>query len=218
MSDTTIDDDPVVPLQQTKIALQEFQVRRLKRDFRDLRMSPEYGPFCDFFATEIYSARDFTERNDSFRRLARQFRGMLGDEIYQGLVRLLDLHSLTDRLDEQMAETLHDLGVPLEFTEAQYEQAYRLLDNYGERVEQIELIVESLRFTHRVSQMPLIGVAIASARIAVGIFSRDRIVELLDHAYKTLKGIKDVEYLADQVSTREMVRLDRIYAASPVDS
>ena len=213
MSELTSNDDPVATLEQTKTVLQEFQVRRLKRDFRDLRMSPEYGPFCEFFATDIYSARDFSERNDSFRRLASQFHGILGEEIYHGLVRLLDLHSLTDRLDERMAEALQDMGFPIDFTEAQYEEAYRALDNYAERVEQIDLIVESLHFTHHISQMHLIGMALKSAKIAVGIFTKDRVVELLEHAVSTLKGIKNIDYFGNEVRTREITRLDRIYAA-----
>lgn len=211
MSDLTVNTGAGVSLSETKLAIQEFQVRRLKRDFRDLRMSPEYGPFCDFFATEIYSARDFTERNDSFRRLASQFRGILGDEIYTGLVRLLDLHSLTDRLDDQMAEAMHAMGLPAGFTEEQYEDAYRALDNYDERIAQIELIMESLAFTHHISRMPLITMALKSAKLAIGIFSKDRVVELLEHACSTLRHIRDIDYLSGEVRRREVTRLDRIY-------
>jgi hypothetical protein len=78
VDEAVIKASPGASLEKTKLAVQEFQVRRLKRDFRDLRKSEEYGPFSEFFATEIYSARDFTERNESFRRLAHQFRGLLG--------------------------------------------------------------------------------------------------------------------------------------------
>ena len=214
MSDITVNQDSSASLHDVKLAVQEFQVRRLKRDFRDLRLSPEYGPFCEFFATEIYSARDFTERNDSFRRLADQFRGLLGQDIHDGLVRLLDLHSLTDRLDQALAESIRAMGIPRDFTESQYEDAYRALDNYDERIAQIDLIIESLEFTHRISQMALINVALKSARIAIGIFSKDRIVALLERACDTLRHIKNVDYLADEIRGREVARLDRIYSVA----
>jgi hypothetical protein len=215
VSDATINTGPVVTPEQSKRAIQEFQVRRLKRDFRDLRMSPEYGRFCEFFATEIYSAQDFTERNESFRRLTSQFRSVLGEEIYIGLVRLLDLHSLTDRLDDELATVMLAHGVPVDFSEAQYERGYRELDNYDERREQIDLIVESLHFTHRVSHMPFITVVLKSAKLAVGLFKRDRIVELLEQACSTLHDIRDVTPLADEIFRREVARLDRIYALAP---
>ena len=211
MDDTAINTGPEVSREEAKAALQEFQVRRLKRDFRDLRMSAEYGPFADFFATEIYSARDFTERNESFRRVTNQFRHLIGEEIYVGLVRLLDLHSLTDRLDDEMSVALAAAGRPVGFSEAQYEEAYRQLDNYDERRLQIDLIVESLEFTHRISQMSLIGVVLKSVRVAAGLFTKDRIVELLERAYSTMRGIRDVRYLAEEVRKRELERLDRIY-------
>ena len=211
MENTTLQSHTPELFEAAKTALQDFQVRRLKRDFRDLRLSPEYGPFTEFFATEIYSAKDFTERNESFRKLTSQFRGVLGEEIYTGLVRLLDLHSLTDQLDDRLTELLIAAGTPTNFTEAQYEKAYKELDNYDERMSQIRMILESLRFTHHVSQMTFIGVVLKSAKVAAGIFTRDRTLGMLEHAYSTLRGIKNIEYLVEQVQTREVSRLDRIY-------
>ena len=211
MTDSTLSRQSRPELEAAKLAVQEFQVRRLKRDFRDLRMSPEYGPFSDFFASDIYSARDFTERNESFRRLTNQFQAILGQEIYEGLIRLLDLHALTDRLDDELAKVLIDMGVPTQFTESQYEAAYRQLDNYDERYLQIELIIESLEFTHRISQMTFIGVVLKSARIATGLFSKDRTVELLDKAYRTLRDIRNIDPLVHEIRSREITRLDRIF-------
>ena len=212
MDDTTLKAGASASLEQAKTAVQEFQVRRLKRDFHDLRKSREYGPFADFFASAIYSARDFTERNESFRRVTNQFRHLIGEEIYVGLVRLLDLHSLTDRLDDEMSVALAAAGRPVGFSEAQYEEAYRQLDNYDERRLQIDLIVESLEFTHRISQMSLIGVVLKSVRVAAGLFTKDRIVELLERAYSMLRHIRSITFLVDEVRKRELARLDRIYA------
>lgn len=200
-----------VNFEEAKLVVQDFQVRRLKRDFRDLRMSDEYGPFCEFFASEIYSARDFTERNESFRKLTKQFHSVLGEEIYTGLVRLLDLHSLTDELDSRITNSLIQMGCPVKFTESQYEIAYRDLDNYDERVKQIEMILESLTFTHHISQMTWIGVVLKSARVATGLFTKDRVVGLLETAYSTLRGIKNVDFLNEEVRSREVGRLNRIY-------
>jgi hypothetical protein len=200
-----------VGLAEAKVAVQEFQVRRLKRDFRDLRLSPEYGPLCDFFAAEIYSAKDFTERNEAFRRVTTQFRGIIGEEIYGGLIRLLDLHALTDRLDDGVAERLVESGRPVDFTEPDYEIAYRALDNYEDRRRQIDMIVESFRFTHRVSQMPFIGVVLKSARLAAGLFTRDRAIELLDRAYRIMREVRSIEPFALEIERREVERLDRIF-------
>jgi hypothetical protein len=198
-------------LANAKNALQEFQVRRLKRDFRDLRMSKEYGALCDFFATEIYSARDFTERNAGFRRVTTQFRSIIGDEIHDGLIRLLDLHALTDRLDDELSSLLVERGTGVNFTESQYEDAYRQLDNYDDRALQISMIMDSFRFTHRVSQMTFIGMVLKSARIAAGLFTKDHAIELLDRAYWLMRDVKDIRPFTDEVGRRELARLDRIY-------
>jgi hypothetical protein len=195
----------------SKSAVQEFQVKRLKRDFRDIRLSPDYGPLCEFFAAEIYSAKDFTERNAGFRRVTNQFRSILGDEIHTGLIRLLDLHALTDELDDRVAAELTRRGIPTGFTEVQYEAVYRDLDNFDDRRRQIELILESFRFTHQVSQMALIGMVLRSARLAAGIFTRDHAIELLDKAYRIMHRVRNIEPFVQEIGARELARLDRIY-------
>jgi hypothetical protein len=198
-------------LAEAKAAVQEFQVRRLERDFRDLRRSPEYGALCEFFATEIYSASDFTERNEGFRRVTTKFRGILGEEIYTGLIGLLDLHALTDRLDDEVAGRLTAAGWPVNFSEKQFEDAYRQPGNYDDRRTQIAMITESFRFTHRVSQMPFIGVVLRSARLAAGIFTRDRSIEVLGRAHTIMRDIRSIEPFAAEVERRELERLDRIF-------
>jgi hypothetical protein len=206
-----------VSLSEAKTAVQDFQVRRLKRDFRDIRMSSEYGKLCDFFASEIYSAKDFTERNAGFRRVTTQFRGVIGEEIFTGLTRLLDLHSLTDRLDESLAALLLDQGIASEFTETQYEEAYREQSVYDERIRQLDMIVDSFHFTHRVSQMTLIGMVLRSAKLAAGFFTKDHAIELLDRAYWLMRDVKDIAPFTAEIGRRERERLDRIYGvASPV--
>jgi hypothetical protein len=194
-----------------KAAVQDFQVRRLKRDFRDLRLSSEYGPLCDFFAAEIYSAKDFTERNASFRRVTSQFRSILGDEIYSGLTRLLDLHALTDRLDDLVAAELARRGTPTEFTEPQYERVYKDLDNFDDRRLQIDMILDSFRFTHHVSQLTFIGMVLKSARVATGIFSKNHAIELLDRAYRIMREVRNIEPFVVEIGAREHARLARIY-------
>jgi hypothetical protein len=59
--------------------------------------------------------------------------------------------------------------------------------------------------------MSLIGVVLKSVRVAAGLFTKDRIVELLERAYSTMRGIRDVGYLIEEVRKRELERLDRIY-------
>jgi hypothetical protein len=211
MADLSIASASGESLAEAKTAVQDFQVRRLKRDFRDLRMSPDYGPLCDFFASEIYSAKDFTERNAGFRRVTTQFRSILGDDIYGGLIRLLDLHALTDRLDDEIASLLVERGTPLNFTEAQYEKAYRDLENYDDRRHQIDLIIDSFHFTHRVSQMTFIGMILKSAKVAAGLFTKDHAIELLDRAYWLMRDVRDIGPFTVEIGRRELERLDRIF-------
>jgi hypothetical protein len=59
--------------------------------------------------------------------------------------------------------------------------------------------------------MSLINVALKSARLAIGLFSKDRTIELLEHACSTLRNISNVDYLVGEVRDREVSRLNRIF-------
>lgn len=198
---------------EMKRELQDFQVRQLKRNFSDIYDSQEYGKLCQFFANDIYAPKDFEERNRSFEQISNYFRNSLGDKLFHGLIRLLDLYEMSDQMDDLMVVTLEGMGVQGTISQEQYDEAYYLSDNYDRRVEQLDLIVECFDFTHALTRYRSIGWILKTARLTSHLFSssKDNIVDMLQRGYDAMRDTPSVEGFNDIIYEREMKRLNRIY-------
>ncbi|AEP11795.1 MULTISPECIES: FFLEELY motif protein [Chloracidobacterium] len=196
-----------------KRELQDFQVKQLKRNFSDLYTSQEYGQLCEFFAQDIYAPRDFEERNRSFEQISSYFRNALGERLFHGLIRLLDLYEMSDAMDDLMVVTLEKMGVRKNITQEQYDEAYYRCNNYDERIEQLDLIVECFHFTHNLCQYRFIGMILKTARMTSHLFSssKDSIVDMLERGYQALRPVKNIKPFTDTIYERELKRLNRIY-------
>jgi hypothetical protein len=197
--------------QEYKLTLQTFQSQRLRRDLADLAAEAQYQLLGQFFFEEMYGRRDFSARDDQAQR-AHWFVHRVPGITAHDVESVLDLLTLTNKLDDDIAELLIALGAPLDFDEAIYEQAYRLADHYAERVLQIELVLVALSNVHRLGRKRLLGVALQSTQAlahAVGMGELHRFLRL---GYQAIQPVRDITRFLNTVQSREKARLDRIYA------
>ncbi|MBI3892003.1 MAG: hypothetical protein HY303_10795 [Candidatus Wallbacteria bacterium] len=194
-----------------KRRLQEFQLERLKSTYADFLDDPVYGRLCTFFTTHLYRAEDFTARNESFKKLVHAFESAFGTEMLHSISLLLEAHELSEALDDDVVEQFVKMGVGLDFDMSAYERAYLLADKYKPRVRQIELLVEAVRFVHRIAFFPFIGLLLKTLHAGAVIIGATPMVQFLQDGYAAFRTCKDVGPFAEAIRDREMVRLDRIY-------
>jgi hypothetical protein len=198
--------------QDYKLALQEFQSQRLRRDLADLAAEAQYQQIGQFFFEEMYGTRDFSARDEQAQRahwVVHRVPGVTAHDVEA----VLDLLALTHQLDEEIADLLIALGTPLDFDEAIYEQAYRLADRYTERLRQINLVIVTLGNVHQLGRKKLLGLALQSTHglaHAVGMADIHRFLHL---GYQAIQPVRDIGRFLDTIETREKARLERIYAA-----
>src|SRR5690348_680921 len=139
-----------------KRPLQIFQSQRLRRDHADLAADPQYRQIAEFFFEEMYGPHDFSSRDEQAHRL-QQFVHLAPGLAARDVQDVLELLELTNRLDDAVVAQLSALEAPLDFDEMLYERAYRLCDNYGDRMHQIGLSRNALYNVYRMARKPLIG-------------------------------------------------------------
>ena len=196
--------------QDYKIALQRFQSNRLRRDHADLAAENQYREIGEFFFEEMYGPRDFSARDEQARRL-HQFVHLVPGIAVGDVQKVLQLLEVTNRLDDALVVWLLELEAPIDFDEQIYERAYRLADNYDERVLQIDLARDSLYNVYRMARRPLVGVALDRTQGLAQRVGMADIHRFLCLGFRAIQPVRDIHRFVETVMVRERDRLDRIY-------
>jgi len=193
--------------------LRGWQSGRLRRTYADLLADEKYRPACEFFLSDIYAPRDFSQRDHDAERLYQILSRYLPVSTLYLLADAIRMNQLTNKLDHDLLRVLVDeLRVTDTITAEVYAEGYRLCDNYDERQEQIDLLAEILREVGRVARNPLVGVA---ARLARGPARRAGWIEIydsLERGLAALRHMRNVKAFVDEIEQRERDILDRVYA------
>lgn len=189
-----------------------FQIDRLKGTYRDFAESETYAALTRFFLEEVYSTEHKTERDAAIRKVYDKFKEKIGADIAESTKQGIRLNELTDELDFRMVRKLEEMGVRDSFTEDEYEEAYYLTDVYQERVEQIDLILSSMRYFHGISRYRSVGIALTVLRPYALLKGARVLIDFLQSGYRAFRTVDGTEAFEEAVHDREMERLDRIYS------
>lgn len=201
-------------LRQYRLALQIFQSNRLRRDYNDLAVIPQYEPVGEFFFSEIYGPRDFSRRDEEARRL-HGILHLLPGVALRDVEEVLELLELTTLLDDQLAQLMLRSGAGLDFDEATYERYYREADSYRPRLRQLQLIRGSLYNVFRLSRSQLLGVGLHRSRLLARMLGLEAAHTFLSRGFDALSGVSSIDLFAETIYERELARLDRIYDRGP---
>ena len=192
--------------------LRAWQSQRLARTHADLLNSKRYGPACRFFLEDIYAPKDFSQRDYDIIRIHDFMMRFLPAKVLRTLTRAIELQALTEELDQKLLDTLlNQVGATNRITEEQYAEAYRLCDNYDERLYQIELVSEIGRGIERLVRLPLIGWTLRAARGPALRGGWEELQGFLERGYKAFKHMGKADYFLDTIEKREKKILDNIY-------
>ena len=204
---------PATALPAQLKTLREWQVSRLQKTHQDLLNSERFGPACSFFLSDIYAARDFSQRDQDLTQVYHSMGRFLPPRVTEVLRLLFELNVLTSDLDQQLLEVLvEQLHMSDSFTVSEYSQAYRLCDNYEERRRQIALTVAIGTEVDWLVQRPFIGTAL---RVAYGPARLAGWAELHDffaRGFAAFQKMGDAGPFLALIEQREQQILDRLFA------
>lgn len=194
-----------------KRALQAFQAARLNRTYADLKNDPEYEKIGIFFFEKLYAPEDFSFRDASIKKLQKLLKG----KVYKGMVsavsQVIELHELSDRLDNRMVEDMLAAGIGPTLDMAQYQKTYRGLDNYDERVYQINLSTEVTRAFHRLSRKWIVALSLKTVRTTAHMIGMGKILDFIYEGYEGFRVIKSIDFFVDTVQARELAWHNEIW-------
>jgi hypothetical protein len=194
-----------------KRALQGFQAARLNATYTDLKSDPQYAKIGVFFFEKLYAPEDFSFRDASIKKLQKVLKG----KVYKGMVsavsKVIELHELSDRLDDRMVADMLAAGIGPDMTMDQYQAIYRGLDNYDERVYQINLSTDVTRAFHRLSRKWIVALSLKTVRTTAHMIGMGRIIDFIYEGYEGFRAIETIDFFVDTVLERELAWHNEIW-------
>jgi hypothetical protein len=196
--------------------LRVWQAERLARTYADLLDQPRYRPACLFFLQDIYAARDFSQRDHDLETMYDFIRRFVPDAVSRPAALTIRLHRMTDALDARLLDVLvNQLGIVDSITVEQYAEGYRRCNNYRERVEQIDLIVDICDNIDGIVHNPITGPALKLAGRPLRAAGYGEVMTFLERGYDSFKRMHGSRQFRRMIREREIGALDRIYAFDP---
>lgn len=196
-------------------ALRRWQAQRLARTYADLAASERYAAATEFFLSDLYGDRDFTERDLSIERAYPLVVRLLPDAALLPVARAIELHALTAELDRALCRALlEEPGAKGGITEAVYASAYRRCANRPQRLRQIELLLAVGERLDRVVGKPLIERALRLARRPARAGGFGQLQDFLERGFAAFKQMGGAAEFLATIGRRETRILDRLFAGS----
>lgn len=196
--------------------LRVFQAQRLATTHGDLLANPRYSQATHFFLNDVYSPKDFSQRDADLMQFYHGVRKVLPERAVSILSDVVTLSDLTNELDEKLSRVLFDeVGVVDSITLQQYAEGYRICDNYDDRVRQIKLIGQIGLGIDRLVRIPFVGVTLRLAHAPAVLTGWGDLQNFLEQGFSAFKHMKGAAEFLETVDRREMAILDRIFASHP---
>ena len=160
--------------------VKQVQSRRFAGTYADLLASGPYAAASDFFLTELYSDKDYADRDAQFARIAGAIERFFPEQVAGTAVALAELHAVTEELDQAMAvdwlaQARSELG-----DAARYTMAWRGVGRRPERESQLLVVLGIGERMARLTRTPGLRMMLKMMRgpaVAAGLGSLQRFLE-----------------------------------------
>jgi hypothetical protein len=192
------------------VRLQKWQSKRLLRSHADLHANPRYRLAVEFFFNELYGAGDARRRDADLIKVQTAMERLLPREGLEALCLAIQLETLTQELDADVARALAKGAITVE----RYAEAYRAAGRQADRERQIALTSEVGAYLDGVVRKPIVRGLVRLARRPAHAAGFGQLQEFLERgldAFETMHGAS--EFLST-IREREMRSMARMFAGA----
>ncbi|MDE2607663.1 MAG: hypothetical protein KGL68_17260 [Burkholderiales bacterium] len=194
------------------VRLKRFQAGRFAGTYADLLDSAAYGPAARFFLEELYSDRDYGERDAQFVRIATAVEKLFPQDVAETAAALAHLHALTESLDHAMAR-----AIPLadaEDAEA-YVRAWKSVGRREDRQQQLEAVLALGTEMTRLTRLPGLRMMLRMMRGPASAAGLGALQRFLEAGFDTFASIAKqrggAERFLATIREREQLLLDLLF-------
>jgi hypothetical protein len=189
-------------------SIKRYQHARLQRDYIGWLSDPRYRGAARFFLEQLYGPRDFSARDAQFSRIVPALGRMLPEELRETVLALIELHALTEELDQAMALRL---SVDQDLDTSSYRSAWQSVGRPDLRARQVELMLLIGRSLDRHTHSALLGATLRLMRGPAHAAGLGDLQRFLEDGYQAFRAMKGAEEFLVSVARNERVQIDALF-------
>ncbi len=210
---------------QAGVHIKRFQAQRFQATYADLLHSPRYQTAATFFLHELYSDKDYAERDQQFARIANTIARLFPKAVVNTAAALAEVHALTESLDDQMArQWLADtLAAPDSPAGARYIRCWRRVEDARARHQQLEVVLQLGHALNRLTRTPGLRSLLKMMRrpaAAAGLTALQQFLEAGFDAFADMRGADEFLKIIQQRESewiRALFEDDAVACATKLD-
>lgn len=192
-----------------RLALRDWQSRRLEGTHGDLLADPRYHDTAVFFLTELYGGKDTVKRDADIARVVPTVAKLLPVSGLETVADAIELDTLSEILDAEMVAVL---GARVETLDAAaYGEAYRAVGRRADREHQIDLIEHLGHALDHLTHHAFAGTALAMMRRPARLAGFGDLQVFLETGHRALHKMGGVDEFLELVTSRERAVLTGLF-------
>lgn len=197
--------------------LKRFQARRFSGTYADLLASDAYGAAARFFLEELYSERDYGERDAQFARIAGAVEKLFPKDVAETAAALAQLHALTESLDHGMARL-----APMDGHDdiAGYVRAWKAVGRREDRQRQLQDVIAMGAELARLTRLPGLRTMLRMMRGPASAAGLSALQRFLESGFDTFASVAKqrggAERFLQTIREREEQLMELLFNADPV--
>lgn len=197
-----------------RLRLRGWQAARFVRTYPDLMASGRYRAAAEFFLSDLYGPKDFSQRDAELEHFLPAITRILPASAIHTLAVGVELDLLSESLDAAMVQALLAAGESTEsdISDATYARAYRACADRNGREMQIALILQIGEAIDRLTRKPLLRPAIALIKAPAHAAGMGELHDFLDRGFKAFRKMQGADEFLAIVRDRETRILARLFA------
>lgn len=187
--------------------IKRHQHQRFENDYTQLLNSGRYGAAARFFLDDLYGPMDFSARDAQFARILPALRRLLPDELVRTVGQLIELHALSESLDQAMANCIG----PGPVDAASYASAWRQVGRQADRMRQVELVLDVGRALDRHTRKPMLGVTLRLMHAPAHAAGLGDLQAFLQSGFTAFKAMKGADEFLSQIAENERKQIGALF-------
>ena len=205
------------PALATGIAtIKRFQAARFNRTYADVLSAGPYKGAARFFVDELYSGRDYTQRDAQFSRIAGALQTFFPKHVVATAVALAQLHALTEEIDQEMGRVWIGGGASSTDETQRYMQVWCAVGRHEDRARQLANVLEVGQELDRLTRLPGLRLTLRMMRRPAQAAGLSSLQGFLENGFDTFgamsgKGTGARDFLA-LIKTRESALIEALFS------